>query len=106
VTETTTQDAPGWAITTADDLRVAVVFEARTIARAPEAVDAAGPVDAQNAPTGPWKTADGFPRASTASRMSLIRENASEGRDRPAPVNRVPLRSPAALHLLTFRQQK
>jgi hypothetical protein len=25
-----------------------------------EAVDAAGPVDAQTAPTGPWKTADGF----------------------------------------------
>jgi hypothetical protein len=31
-----------------------------------EAVDAAGPMDAQNAPTGPWKTADGFPRAPTA----------------------------------------
>ena len=27
-----------------------------------EAVDAAGPVDAQTAPTGPWKTADGFPQ--------------------------------------------
>jgi hypothetical protein len=31
-----------------------------------EAVDAAGPVDAQNAPTGPWITADGYPRAPTA----------------------------------------
>ena len=31
-----------------------------------EAVDAAGPVDAKNAPTGPWKTEDGFPQASTA----------------------------------------
>ena len=32
----------------------------------PEAVDADGPVDAQSAPTGPWKTEDGFPRAPTA----------------------------------------
>src|ERR1700675_2755759 len=31
-----------------------------------EAVDAAGPVDAQNAPTGPWITADGYPQAPTA----------------------------------------
>ena len=31
-----------------------------------EAVDAVGPVDAKNAPTGPWKTEDGFPQASTA----------------------------------------
>jgi hypothetical protein len=29
-------------------------------------VDADGPVDAKNAPTGPWKTEDGFPQASTA----------------------------------------
>ena len=29
-------------------------------------MDAAGPVDAQNAPTGPWITADGYPRAPTA----------------------------------------
>ena len=29
-------------------------------------MDAAGPVDAQNAPTGPWITADGSPRAPTA----------------------------------------
>jgi hypothetical protein len=29
-------------------------------------VDAAGPVDAENAPTGPWITADGYPRAPTA----------------------------------------
>jgi hypothetical protein len=31
-----------------------------------ETVDAAGPVDAQNAPTGPWITADGYPQAPTA----------------------------------------
>lgn len=31
-----------------------------------QAVDAAGSVDAQNAPTDPWKTADGFPQAPTA----------------------------------------
>src|SRR6202166_3153562 len=30
------------------------------------AVDAAGPVDAQHAPTGPWITADGYPQAPTA----------------------------------------
>src|SRR5207247_794244 len=30
-----------------------------------EPVEAAGAVDAQNAPTAPWKTADGFPRAPT-----------------------------------------
>jgi hypothetical protein len=33
-------------------------------------VDAAGPVDAQTAPTGPWKTADGFPQAPTAIAVS------------------------------------
>jgi hypothetical protein len=30
-------------------------------------MDAAGPVDAQNAPTGPWITADGYPQAPTAT---------------------------------------
>jgi hypothetical protein len=55
-----------------------------------EAVDAAGPVDAQNAPTGPWKTADGFPQAPTAIIVSLIQEK--EGSypatacDRPATI--------------------
>ena len=29
-------------------------------------MDADGPVDAENAPTGPWITADGYPRAPTA----------------------------------------
>jgi hypothetical protein len=29
-------------------------------------VNAAGPVDAQTAPTGPWKTSNGFPPAPTA----------------------------------------
>jgi hypothetical protein len=38
-----------------------------------EAVDAAGAMDAQNAPTAPWKTADGFPRAPTAILASWIR---------------------------------
>jgi IstB-like ATP binding protein len=32
-----------------------------------EAVDAAGPVDAQNAPTGPWITADGNPQPPPSS---------------------------------------
>src|ERR1700681_2794434 len=57
------------------------------------AVDAAGPVDAQTAPTGPCKTADGFPRASTAIIISLIREERSLTRqtlhtacDRPLPL--------------------
>src|SRR5438128_1794618 len=75
-----------------------------------EAVDAAGPVDAQNAPTGPWKTADGFPQAPTAIIVSLIRENHKAGiRHGPRPARdnyRVPLRSPAALPLLTLRRQK
>jgi hypothetical protein len=83
VNQTTAQDAPGSTITVSDDRRVAGVFTPRTIARAPEAVDAAGPVDAQNAPTGPWKTADGFPQASTASLVVWIRKKA-DVRHRPA----------------------
>jgi hypothetical protein len=106
VNETTAQDASGSTITRWDDLRVAVFLAARAIARASEAVDAAGPVDAQNAPTGPWKTADGFPQASTAGIVSVIGKKESDGRDRPATINRVPLRSPAGLSLLTFRRQK
>jgi hypothetical protein len=106
VTETTAQDDPGSTIAAWDDLRIGVFFDAREIARAPEAVDAAGPVDAQNAPTGPWKTADGFPQASTAHIVSVIGENESDGRDRPATINRVTLRSPAGLSLLTFSRQK
>jgi len=106
VTETTAQDAPGSTIAAWDDLRVAVFFASGAIARTPEAVDAAGPVDAQNAPTGPWKTADGFRQASTASIGTLIGEYASDGCDRPTTINRVPLWSPALLSLLTLRRQK
>jgi hypothetical protein len=43
-----------------------------------EAVDAAAPVDAQNAPTGPWKTADGFPQAPTAIIGWLLWERLKE----------------------------
>ena len=81
--ETTAQDASGATIAAWDDLKVDLFFTGRAMARSSridtgclverpepcvgqEAVDAAGPVDAQNAPTGPWKTADGFPRAPTA----------------------------------------
>ena len=83
--ETTAQDASGTTIVPWNDLKVAVFSRfARSSARVArlestlptgrmteprtgkEAVDAAGPVDAQTAPTGPWKTADGFPRAPTA----------------------------------------
>jgi hypothetical protein len=54
-----------------------------------EAVDAAGPVDAQNAPTGPWKTADGFPRAPTAIIVSLIKgESQRRHQTRPATSRR------------------
>jgi hypothetical protein len=37
-------------------------------------VDADGPVDAKSAPTGPWKTADGFPRAPTAIIVDVKRK--------------------------------
>lgn len=128
--ETTAQDASGSMIAPWDDLRVDVVFNAGETKRScgtsrfgigclverpepctsQEAVDAAGPVDAQNAPTGPWKTADGFPQAPTAIIVSLIRENHKAGiRHGPRPAHdnyRVPLRSPAALPLLTLRRQK
>ena len=52
-------------------------------------MDAAGPVDAQNAPTGPWKTADGFPQASTAIIVFLIKEQEGSYQmacDRPATI--------------------
>ena len=97
--ETTAQTAPGSTIASWVDLRVAVFcrrWRDRALVRevsaqhrrwsndsesriSQEAVDAAGPVDAQNAPTGPWKTADGFPRASTAIIVSLNRKD-SQGR--------------------------
>jgi len=82
VNETTAQDASGSTIAPWGDPQVAGFFDAGATetraarlesasgvgSNAPEpctgeeAVDAAGPVDAQNAPTGPWKTADGFPQ--------------------------------------------
>ena len=81
--KTTAQEASGATIAAWDDLKVDPFFTRRAMAGssridtaclverlAPcagqEAVDAAGPVDAQTAPTGPWKTADGFPQAPTA----------------------------------------
>jgi hypothetical protein len=103
VNETTAQDASGSTIALSDDLRVDLFFSAGETERArqasdrhrdlversepctdEEAVDAAGPVDAQNAPTGPWKTADGFPRAPTAIISSLTREE-SQGRHHTRP---------------------
>ena len=84
--ETTAQDASGATIARSADLRVVLFFSAGETEGScgrprigigiwsndpepctdEEAVDAGGPVDAQNAPTGPWKTADGFPQAPTA----------------------------------------
>jgi len=110
VNETTAQEASGATIAPRDDLKVDVFFTRREIERAcgssridtrslversepcarQEAVDAAGPVDAQNAPTGPWKTADGFPRAPTAIIVSVIqgegRQLADTACDRPATI--------------------
>ena len=102
--ETTAQDASGSTIATWDDRRVDVFLEAGETERScrtsridigglveqpdpgtgQEAVDADGPVDAQNAPTGPWKTADGFPRAPTAIIGSLIKTE-SRSREQPGP---------------------
>lgn len=127
--ETTAQDASGATIAPWDDLKVDVFFTGREIARArgssridagspvellepctrEEAVDAGGPVDAQNAPTGPWKTADGFPRAPTAIIGSVIKEKESSDQTRPATGPRQ-LPSSAAVAsgapLLTLRRQK
>jgi hypothetical protein len=89
VTETTAQDAPESMITVWDDPRVAVFVAVSATARAPEAVDAAGPVDAQNAPTGPWKTADGFPQASTAIIGVLDRTSPTGVRPRARPARSI-----------------
>ena len=62
-------------------LKVDLLTEPRTDK---EAVDAAGPVDAQNAPTGPWKTADGFPRAPTAIIVILNKGERRQLSDMPA----------------------
>jgi hypothetical protein len=128
VNETTAQDASGSTIAPWADPQVAGVFDAGDTeiraarlesasgvgSKAPEpctdeeAVDAAGPVDAQTAPTGPWKTADGFPRAPTAIIGSLTRESQSRNRHGHQPANdnnRVPP-VVAATPLLTLRRQK
>ena len=47
-----------------------------------EAVDADGPVDAQNAPTGPWKTADSFPQAPTAIISSCRKKEERRANDK------------------------
>ena len=127
--ETSAQEASGATIAPRDDLKVDVFFTRREIARAcgssridtgslverfepctrQEAVDAAGPVDAQNAPTGPWKTADGFPQAPTAIIGSVIQGEGTQlsttAGDRPPT-----LTSSAAVAsgapLLTLRRQK
>ncbi len=119
--ETTAQDASGSTIAPWDDLRVDPFSHAGNTERSSgrsglginiwshhaepctnqEAVDADGPVDAQNAPTGPWKTADGFPQAPTAIIVSLAQRGLQaryQTGSRPARnYYRVPLRSPAAL---------
>jgi hypothetical protein len=126
VNETTAQEASGATIAAWDDLKVDPFFTRRALARssridtaclverlAPgagqEAVDAAGPVDAQNAPTGPWKTADGFPQAPTAIIVTLIKEKEGSYQPRPATGQRQ-LPSSAAVAsgtpLLTLRRQK
>src|SRR2546426_3372923 len=77
-TKNTTQDAPGTTIGTWGDLRVYLIsgsrmidelFSASTISEPfrniKEGVDADVPVDAQNASTATWKTADSFPQAPT-----------------------------------------
>jgi hypothetical protein len=105
VNETTAQNASGSTIASSDDLRLDPFSNADDTERSSgrsgigikiwshnaelctkqEAVDAAGPVDAQNAPTGPWKTADGFPRAPTAIIVSVIKgESQSRHQTRPA----------------------
>ena len=72
--ETLAQEASGSTITTWVDRRSAGFPCRRDGTRTEEAVDAVGPVDAQNAPTGPWNTADGVPQAPTATTVVLIEE--------------------------------
>lgn len=130
--ETTAQHASGSTIVPWDDLRVDPCSHAGDTERSSrrtgigsnisahivepytkqEAVDAAGPVDAQNAPTGPWKTADGFPRAPTAI-INLLNSKriTSEVADQTWPATSPQsLPSSAAVAsgapLLTLRRQK
>jgi hypothetical protein len=126
VNDPTAQDASGPTITAWDDLTIDPVFTRRALARpsridtacpiarrAPsagqEAVDAAGPVDAQTAPTAPWKTADGFPQAPTAILVSLIKEKDGSSQPRPATGPRQSPSSAAVASgapLPTLRRQK
>jgi len=107
--KTTAQEASGATIAAWDDLAVDLFFTRRAPCAGQEAVDAAGPVDAQNAPTGPWKTADGFPQAPTAISVSPIKEKEGSSQPRPATGQRQ-LPSSAAVAsgapLLTLRRQK
>ena len=74
----TAQDAPGTTIGTGGDLQVYPISGSRminevvsastmieTFREIKEGVDADVTVDAQNAPTATWKTADSFPQAPT-----------------------------------------
>jgi hypothetical protein len=74
----TAQDAPGTTVGTWGDLRVYLISGSRMIdelfsastnselfRNIKEGVDADVPVDAQNATTATWKTADSFPQAPT-----------------------------------------
>jgi hypothetical protein len=132
VNDTTAQHAPGSTIASSDDLRVdpfsyvgdtdpssgrsGIAINLWSHHAKPctkkEAVDAAGPVDAQNAPTAPWKTADGFPQAPTAIINFLSsRRITSEVSDPTWPATSPqPLPSSAAVAsgalLLTLRRQK
>jgi hypothetical protein len=132
VNESTAQDASGSTIASSDDLRVDPFSHAGDTDRSSgrsgiaitiwsqdaepctkkEAVDAAGPVDAQNAPTAPWKTADGFPQAPTAilnffNSKSMASEVSDQTWHATSPQ---PLPSSAAVAsgalLLTLRRQK
>ena len=74
----TAQDAPGTTIQPWGDLRVSLISGSRMVNEVfkastgmerfrdiTEGVDAAVTVDAQNAPTATWNTADSFPQAPT-----------------------------------------
>jgi hypothetical protein len=68
VTKTTAQDASGSTIVSADDLRLDRFGHAHALTRPityEEAVDAAGPVDAQTRPPRLAKRADAFRTAPT-----------------------------------------
>jgi hypothetical protein len=115
VKETTAQDASGTTIAPWHDLRVAVFLVPAETERScgtsrigigglieqpgtgQEAVDAAGPMDAQTAPTGPWKTADGFPQAPTAISGSSNQERSRQKHQTWPATGPQPLPSSAAV---------